>query len=145
MNTIEKIGVWGETHHAKWLDILRVLLGVILFMKGIAFARDPQDLVLTLQGTQLEFLNWIALHYIPYAHLVGGLFIAIGFLTRLSVLFQIPVLLGAVFFTNMNLEFFSFYSELPLSIAVTLLLILFLIYGSGPLSVDEYFRKNEDE
>jgi putative oxidoreductase len=140
MSTIEKIRLWGDSHYTKWMNALRVLLGIVLFFKGIVFARHPHDLVIYIQGTQLEFFSWMVVHFVPYVQLAGGLLIAIGLLTRIAVLFQLPILLGAIIFVNSSVKFFSFY-ELPLSVLVLLLLITFLIYGSGSWSVDEYVKK----
>jgi hypothetical protein len=36
------------------------------------------------------------------------------------------------------------YSKLIVSISVLLFLVIFLIVGSGPISVDAYFKKHED-
>ena len=82
-------------------------------------------------------------HYVALVHLMGGFLIAIGLITRVSVLFQIPILVGAIVFVNAQKGFFSMHSELPLSILVLCLLILFLIVGSGKYSADEFMRTHE--
>ena len=74
-------------------------------------------------------------------HLAGGVMIATGLLTRWAVAFQIPILAGSVFLNLINNNSFEIYSNLSLSIAVFVMLIVFLIYGSGPYSADEYFSK----
>jgi uncharacterized membrane protein YphA (DoxX/SURF4 family) len=80
-------------------------------------------------------------HYIVFAHLVGGALIAAGLLTRLACLVQIPVLIGAVFFINSSAGILAPYDVLWLSVIVLLLLVFFLIAGSGPLSVDRQMKK----
>ena len=37
MNLIYKIEHWGELHHPKFIDIIRMLLGLFLFVKGYIF------------------------------------------------------------------------------------------------------------
>jgi uncharacterized membrane protein YphA (DoxX/SURF4 family) len=89
-------------------------------------------------------------HYVTFAHILGGLFLTIGLFTRAACLIQIPVLIGAIIFVNINAtkDAFSPYSELFLSIIVLLLLIYFLIIGNGPLSVkippEEHLKEHED-
>jgi uncharacterized membrane protein YphA (DoxX/SURF4 family) len=69
----------------------------------------------------------------------------LGLLTRVAILFQIPIVLGAIIFVNLPKGILSFNSEMELSILVLFLLVFFLIEGSGPLSVDEYIKKHPDD
>ena len=39
-----KIEHWAESHHPAWLDLLRMCLGIFLFMKGIVFISDISEL-----------------------------------------------------------------------------------------------------
>jgi len=63
--------------------------------------------------------------------------------TRLAVLFQIPILAGAIIFINADKGLFTIHSELGLSILVLALLIFFLIFGSGKYSADSFMRTHE--
>lgn len=63
------------------------------------------------------------------AHLCGGAFLAIGLLTRLSALLQIPVLAGAVFLIHWHEGLFSLGQSLEFSSLVLFLLILLFIDG----------------
>jgi uncharacterized membrane protein YphA (DoxX/SURF4 family) len=83
-------------------------------------------------------------HYIVFAHFAGGFLLAAGLLTRLACIMQIPILVGAVFFINSTNAIFGGPSELFLSIVVLVLLICFLVVGSGPWSLDAMLT-NEDE
>ncbi|OYX97029.1 MAG: DoxX family protein, partial [Sphingobacteriia bacterium 35-40-5] len=73
-------------------------------------------------------------------HLVGGVLITLGLVTRFAAVIQIPILLGAVFFVNLTKGFSPLNSELWLSVLVLMLLILFWIVGSGPYSVDQWLK-----
>lgn len=143
MNIIQSMERWGDTHHPKWLDIIRVVLGVFLTLKGIDFINHMDRLIELM--TQSKFLGSLSLgllaHYIVFAHLVGGALITAGLLTRLACLVQIPILIGAVFFINSSAGILAPYDVLWLSVIVLLLLVLFLIAGSGPFSVDEQMKK----
>jgi putative oxidoreductase len=65
-------------------------------------------------------------------------------MTRIVALLQIPILIGAIIFINAQLSGFAAQSELGLALLVLLLDILFLIEGSGPLSLDGYLSKNRE-
>lgn len=143
MNLLHSVEKWGDAHHPKWLDIIRVVLGGFLVIKGIDFI-NHMDRLTDLMGRS-RFLGSLSLgllaHYIVFAHLVGGALIAAGLLTRLACLVQIPILIGAVFFINSSAGILAPYDVLWLSVIVLLLLVYFLIAGSGPLSVDEQMKK----
>ena len=44
MNLIHKIEKWGDSHHPKFLDIIRIALGVFLFLKGLGFMDNTANL-----------------------------------------------------------------------------------------------------
>ena len=93
-------------------------------------------------GTPLgNKISWLPL-LISWANFMGGFLIIIGLFTRFLALIQIPILIGAVFFINTHKEKIGLGNELVLAIITLLLLILFLIEGSGPISLDNYFKKN---
>ena len=136
MNFLQRIEHWGDTHHPKWLDIIRITLGVFLCYKGIDFLQNMGALM-SLMPMKVDFdsLMFIVLgHYIVFAHIIGGILITIGLFTRFAALIQIPILLAAVIFVNTRGDMLRPYSELFLSIIVLFLLIYFLIVGNGPWS-----------
>jgi putative oxidoreductase len=136
MNTIERLEHWGDTHHPKWVDIVRIGLGVFLCYKGIDFLRN-MGVIHGLISSRLTYGSFFIVmlgHYIVFAHILGGIFLAIGAFTRFACLIQIPILLGAIFFVNFSSDALRPYSGLILSIVVLLLLIYFLIAGNGSLS-----------
>jgi len=141
MNVIRKIEHWGDVHHAKWLDYLRIILGLLIFSKGVSFISDTSTLQnLILNNNVFGFSGMmitVAIHIVAFAHLVGGLLITLGLVTRFAVVIQIPILVVAVFFVNLTRGFSGLNSELWLSVVTLFLLILFWVIGSGPLSVDE--------
>jgi putative oxidoreductase len=138
MNLIQKVEHWGDTHHPKWIDIIRMCLGVLLFMKAIEFINN-MDTLSALMGRS-HFLGSISLgsmgHYIIMVNLVGGFLVAFGLLTRVACLFQIPILLGAVIFVNAPAGIIPTDSNWWLSLITLLGLVFFLIEGGGPWSAD---------
>ena len=144
MGYFQNIERWVDAHHPKWLDILRIILGIILFTKGVLFISDREVIISMLAESQIAFISIIIAHYVILAHLLGGLTIAIGLLTRISILIQIPVLAGAIIFVDLPRAFRSVNTDLGYAVLVLCLLLFFFFYGSGPLSVDNYLKKKED-
>lgn len=145
MNVIQKVEHWGDAHHAKWLDVVRIVLGLIIFSKGIALISDTgQQQELLLRDSVFgfsEMMASLAIHIVAFAHLVGGILITIGLVTRFAVVIQIPIVVCAILFVNIYDGFSAINSELWLSIIVLCLLILFWVIGSGPFSVDHQIRR----
>jgi len=145
MTVIQKIERWGDQHTAKALGFVRMGLGILIFCKGIAIVSNTQALqALLVQHSVFGFSGMmasVAIHIVGFVHLVGGILIAIGLLTRFAAVIQIPILLVAVFFVNISRGFSMLNSELWLSLIVLLLLILFWVTGSGPYSVDQAMKK----
>ena len=143
MNYLQRIELWGDAHHSKYLDILRIVLGVFLCFKGIEFARN--NIVLNeLMSRQVPFSSLLLVllgHYVIFAHIMGGFLLALGLLTRFACLIQIPILLGAIVFVNWDMT--SHFSEIFLSVAVLVLLVYFTIIGSGPWSLDNALDKEK--
>lgn len=138
MDLLHRLEFWGDRHHPKWMDIIRIALGIFLVYKAIDFLNNMSDLMdlMSYQTSFGSFTYILAGHYVVFAHLLGGILLIFGILTRFACIIQIPVLLGAIFFVSTNGEMLKPYSELFLSITVLLLLIYFLIAGNGPLSVN---------
>ena len=127
----------------KWLTLLRIVLGVILLWKGFIFFQNSVLVESLLKRNTFQMIDNNSETFafiITYINLLGGFFILIGLFTRWMCLVQIPILLGAIFFVQDMASVSFTNSELLLSIAVLVLLVLFLIKGSGALSADEYFR-----
>lgn len=128
----------------KWLAVLRIVLGAMLFMKGITFINDSSALESMIAGSGLRVItsNYTSLwaEIIAWTNLLGGLFILTGLCTRYASLLLIPVLAAAVFFVNLPNATVSGGSELAFSVIILVLLGVFLYEGSGKISADEYFR-----
>lgn len=86
-----------------------------------------------------SFSSMLMSNYIAFAHMLGGVLLILGVLTRFACLIQIPILLGAIFFVNTDL--YRPFSAVLLPIGVLLLLICFLVLGNGKLS----FLKTSDK
>jgi len=147
MDLVHRIENWGDTHHPKLLDIVRVALGIFLFLKGLAFMDNTADLKGIIESQDSIVFPASALmilvYYVTFAHMVGGIMIALGILTRFTCILQIPIVVGAVFMNDVLISPIN--TELWLSIIALALLIVFLILGSGPLSLDRYLANQSME
>lgn len=145
MNALNNLSIWSLKHYPDWLAFVRMGLGIFLCIKGFIFIADTDALMEIMKNSEINFAVLVLSHYVAFAHLFGGIFIAVGLITRMSCILQIPILLGAVLFVNSNKGFFSGESDLLLSLIVLLLLILFSILGSGRLSFAHYIIKKKTE
>lgn len=142
MKTIENIFHWGDAHHPKWMVLLRVLLGAVLFYKGVQYGQDAAEIRALTENTFLGLWSQFIIHYIVMIHLAGGFFIVIGLATRLFATLQIPIVLGAMILWGESSGLMDIFSQFGFALTVLLLLFLFLLIGSGPLSADEYLKKH---
>jgi len=130
-------------NQSKWLPLLRIVLGIILILKGISFFKDSAKLETMMQTPGLHIINNNAsafAFFITYFNILGGLFIIAGLFTRWIAMLQIPILVGAIIFVNSEAGMNFSNPDLIISIVVLILLFVFVIKGSGPISADEFFR-----
>ena len=143
MNTIEKFDRWTDERRSPvWLDAIRFAVGVYLFFKGYQFAQDFESLTRGITSMHMVFLTIHTSHYVVFAHLIGGLLIAIGAYTRVATALNIPILIGAVIFNYQIFPSVEDHMELNMAIAILLGLIAIFIYGGGRFSVDELRRRD---
>lgn len=130
---------WAESRRELWLDCVRIYLGIGLFVRGLILVFNVKtDLFddLLVRTTQTWVMSAAVLHYVSLAHFVGGAMLALGFLTRLAALVQIPILAGAVFFVHRGEGLLAVTQSLEFAALVLFLLTIFLINGAGKLSLD---------
>ena len=136
MGIIKKLNKWANRHTNWPIDILRMALGLFLVVKGFQFVGNSQKLYDRVESADSLAGSIVAIHYIAPAHLVGGLLIFVGLLTRWASIAQIPILIGAII-VNLSVE--NQNTELLLSVITLLLCLFFTLYGSGKRSADYYF------
>jgi uncharacterized membrane protein YphA (DoxX/SURF4 family) len=132
-----KILEWQWRHNTLASDLVRIFLGVSLFARGVLFLVDPSRLDMLIDGPGLGWFGY----YVTWAHLIGGLLMTFGFLTRLSALIQLPILFGAVTLVHLREGLFAPTQSLELSTLVLFLLCVVLVFGSGRFSLDYYLYR----
>jgi len=140
MGKIKSLNKWANRHTYWPLDIVRMALGVFLFLKGIDFMSDSQMLIDLFSPFKNMTGGMIVIHYVAPAHFIGGILIFFGLLTRWAIIAQLPILIGAIvinFAGEMN------GSNLAMATVVFIACIFFLLYGSGKHSADYYFKMQQ--
>ena len=138
---IQKLVAWLDTYREVAFDLLRIYLGVGLFVRGVLFFYDPAAITVLLPPETPSWVaSWGLLRVVAAVHLVGGALIAIGFWTRFAALAQVPILFGAVFLSVAGL--FSADQSFEFSTLVLFLVVLVFIYGSGKWSVEKYWKRD---
>ncbi|HEX9828271.1 MAG TPA: DoxX family membrane protein [Flavobacteriaceae bacterium] len=140
MGKIKSLNKWANRHTYWPLDILRMALGVFLFIKGINFMADSQMLVELFSPFKNMAGAMIIIHYVAPAHFIGGLLLVFGLLTRWTIIAQLPILIGAIlinFIGEMDT------TNLIIASITFLACVFFLLYGSGKHSADYYFKMQQ--
>ncbi|MFN8253589.1 MAG: DoxX family protein [Ferruginibacter sp.] len=144
MTYLQQLHQWSAKHHQRWFVVLRIILGLSLIVKGIQFIRNTAMIEQLLHHSVFSGqFQWLGT-FIPWLHLFGGTMLLAGLFTRISVLFQIPIVAGAVFFINTQTAFLPGLDDTLFSIVVLLLLLFFLLEGGGPYSLDNALRHSKN-
>ncbi|WP_310381417.1 DoxX family protein [Flavobacterium sp.] len=137
MSNIKSLNKWANAHTYLSLDLVRIALGVFLFAKGVSFISDTEYLENLLSSIDKIGGGMFLIHYIVPAHMIGGIMIVFGLLTRWAIIAQLPILIGAViinFMGQMNIQ------NLLLALFTLAICLFFVFYGSGKNSADYYFK-----
>jgi putative oxidoreductase len=140
METVKSLNKWANAHTSYPLDLLRIAVGIFLFWKGVSFITNNDYYSQLVEPIKNLGGGMLIVHYVMAAHMVGGIMIIFGLLTRWSIMAQIPILLGAFlvnFVGEMNV------GNAILSFALLLVCVFFLFYGSGKHSADYYFKMQQ--
>lgn len=142
MNVISKFDHWLDTLRAPvWLDFIRLVLGVFLFVKGYTFTSNIESL-----SNDIASVGWLlfashAAIYVMMAHMVGGALIALGCYTRTMSLINIPVLIGASVFEYQRFAIASNHISFDMALISLVGLVAIFFYGGGRFSIDELRRR----
>ena len=129
---IRKLNRMGNSFKLFEISILRMIVGGYILYKGLTFADQREPFLTLLDGFNADNADFFIMHYVLFSHIVGGLLLLFGLLTRIASIVQIPILIGAViinFTVGDPPQFLA-------SILILLCLIFITIFGSGKGSVD---------
>jgi putative oxidoreductase len=133
---------WVGDHRRSLLDIVRIYLGIGLLIKGIFYLQNPA--LMGVAGAP----GWMAsmAQVAPWVHIAGGLLLALGVLTRLAAIVQMPIVFAALFYLHLPRMGQSMQAReaVEFSALVLFLLAIIAVAGPGPLSVAERFHFRHD-
>lgn len=134
-----------ESYNSKRLslDFLRMYLGIALFLKGIYFVSNMNE-IFSMISYQFPYADFIFAHYVVVAHIGGGACIMLGLFTRYAAIFNLPVMLSAIIFVQSKNGALKTGSEVELAVMVFVLLILFVYENSGIVSADTYIHRSHE-
>jgi len=122
------------------VTFIRIILGLFFIFKGISFISNNRDFE-NLIAPMSNFLGGMFIfHYVAAAHIMCGIMLIFGLLTRWAVIAQLPILFGAVLINFIG-DYVS--SNLLLSFYSLICSLFFLFYGGGIYSADHYFKLDE--
>jgi len=135
---------WCKENRDMAVEALRIYLGLGLIIKGVQFISDDELAAEFINQTTIPFVEYFSIHIVITVHIAGGVLLALGLITRVAALIQVPILFGAVFFVHLQQGLFTKAQNLEFVILVLFLLLFFTVYGGGRLSLDEVLdrRKN---
>lgn len=142
MQLTRDIDRWSSKHHPLVLEYLRIALGLFIFIKGIMFIQNTEELQTLIGASEFPWPAMAMAHLVAFTHLAGGLMVLLGLKTRFACIVQIPILIGAVFFTSFGKGLYAENYNLIQAIITLLLLCFYAFYGSGRLSLDHRLRDN---
>jgi len=129
MNSIHRFELWGETHHPKWMDVIRIGLGVFLCYSSIHYFSHMSELQSSILNHKSfnAFNQYMFYLSMGFVFLAAGILMVLGVLTRFACIVAIPFLVAGLIFTP--------HGDLWLTSIAMLFLIYFLAAGNGPVSV----------
>ena len=146
MLSSERSSVIKESTLPKKIAVLlfRVILGGALFIKGVDFVRNKVVLKQVISETDyLDKFSFLEVA-IPWIHILGGLFIAIGLYTRIVIFVQIPIVIGAIF-VLLNTKNTSYQSpEMIFAVIIFIMLLIYLKFGDGFYSWRNLIHNEKD-
>ena len=140
MGWIKTRNKWANAHSYYWIDLLRIVLGVFLIVKGTDFMSNDMRFQEVMQPFEDWPGSWLIMHYVIGAHFIGGFFLIFGLFTRLSAGILIPVMMGAVL---ANLLGPIDTLETTLALVTFVACIYFFVNGPGKHSVVYYLKMQQ--
>lgn len=135
--------LWLDNNRDVVIGLLRIYVGLLLVTKGIQFISTAQHEAeyMSLIVTN-EFMEFFSVQLVAIIHIAAGTCLALGLLTRISALVQIPLVVGALFFVSSKEMLNTNPQKLDFVMLLLCLLLVFALYGGGTTSLDYVLKKN---
>jgi putative oxidoreductase len=135
---------WADDHSDVFADLVRIYLGIGLFIKGLYIVGHQSEMFSMLNaGGNIPFGLTAAAHYVIPVHFVGGVLLALGMAVRPAAIAQIPPLIAAIFYFMLPrfTALVEMRESLEFTALVTFLLALIAVFGAGRLAIENAGRK----
>ncbi|MDP3312065.1 DoxX family protein [Lutibacter sp.] len=139
MNVLTSLSTSLDTKTGTAYSLIRIFLGIALTVRGWLILANPESLIDL--GVNRELFVWVSL--VGVTHLIGGVLLCIGFLTRLGALIQIPILFSAAFFIHAHTKLMMGGQSIELASLVLFLLCMFFVFGAGSFSITEFMSNKK--
>lgn len=139
---MKQFKIWVEEHRDYFIDLLRIFMGMILILKGVQFVQN-MELLHSFVDDVGPYSAVAFAHFIVFTHILGGVMLLFGLLTRLAAGVQVPILAGAVFLVHSPEGFFTETANLHFTLSLLVMLVVYTFYGSGRLSVDHWIAESK--
>ena len=138
-NFFAKLEQWSHHHHKAWMDVARMLFGLMLHLKGLYFIFRTWGVFQSAPGSSNGQEEIIVVYVLAFLHIMMGTLIVIGVGTRYASLIMIPVIIASVFFSNQHLNnaLQIVYSVITLGLS-----IFYFMHGDGRFSVKQYMKNS---
>ncbi len=142
MKQLDNFFDWFNRNQPTAYALMRIFLGIALTVRGLFLMNNPDALTRLIdENTQYLWFSAIII-----SHIGGGLSLLLGIFTRLGALIQIPILTAAVFVVHAEKGLMMGGQSLELAALVLFLLVIYFLFGPGPLSLDQkFFHKKSGE
>jgi putative oxidoreductase len=135
--SVKTLNKWANAHSTVWFNTFRIILGVFLIYKGSYFINNSAAFTDLISPVSNFLGGMLTFHYIASAHIMGGIMIIFGLLTRWALIAQLPILVGAVL-----INFLGDMNTMNLIISTITLgaSVFYSVSGSGKYSADYFFK-----
>lgn len=137
MELVRKLNKWSNNHFTVPMNVLRIFLGIFIFGKGIEFMYGTKELVELISSENSTGWTLFLAHYVAMSHIAGGILVFLGLITRLALVIQLPIFIGALV---LHLKQGAEAMLLLQAAGAVFLSIVFVLYGSGRYSVDKELK-----
>lgn len=146
MGKIERCKLWLQAHDDLFMDLVRVYIGAGLFVKAFYLLHHREYLTQVIGDSgNMWFAPAAVAQYVIIAHMIGGVLLAFGLLTRLAALAQLPILAGAVFYVYLpHMTTVEPRQSLEYSALVAFLLACQVVFGAGRWSLDYVLSRKRE-
>lgn len=137
-NLTARIDRWAIRHHPYVIEFLRMGLGFFLIIRGLMLMLNETILETMVLNSQFEWLSFGVLQFINVLLIFGGVMVMLGFYTRPAAAILAVLMIIMILQANLTFPILDVGRVISTYLFSLVLLLFFIFYGSGYLSIDRY-------